>query len=337
MIASSRHSLSAPPLARRLAAVGLGLSLLWGLPASAQDARAPSGPIEITVGSSAGGTPDVMMRRMVQVLTTTKIVTDPMVVVNRTGGSWMVASNWVLQRPGDENTYLAIAQPMLTTPITQGLPNTYEKLTPLSMFIQADLVIVVQPDSKASTLTELVSLAKERPRSVRQAGAQVGSTDYMVTGLLQKAGGIEINYVPFDGGGAAQTAFLGGNVDMLVLTVDEALPLVESGKAKIVAILNDERRSEPELSAIPTAKEQGLDVVWGQAWGIAGAENLDPAVVAWWDDKLSQLVATPEWKAMLADNFLRGEYTASKDAKPELEKIFQDHLALMRDLGLSKQ
>jgi putative tricarboxylic transport membrane protein len=322
---------------RRIAAASLGASLMWASVADAQEARAPSGPIEITVGSSAGGTPDVMMRRMVQVLNTTKIVTDPMVVVNRTGGSWMVASNWVLQRPGDENTYLAIAQPMLTTPITQGLPNTYEKLTPLSMFIQADLVIVVQPDSKANTLTELVTLAKERPRSVRQAGAQVGSTDYMVTGLLQKAGDIQINYVPFDGGGAAQTAFLGGNVDMLVLTVDEALPLVESKKAKIVAILNDERRTEPTLSGIPTAKEQGLDVVWGQAWGIAGTENLDPAIVAWWDDKLSKLVVTPEWKTMLADNFLRGEYTSSKDAKPQLEKIYQDHLTLMKDLGLSKQ
>jgi putative tricarboxylic transport membrane protein len=315
----------------------IGFSVVLSQPSQAQDMRAPSGPVEITVGSSAGGTPDVMMRRMVQVMTSTGIIKDPMVVVNRTGGSWMVASNWVLQRAGDENTYLAIAQPMLTTPITQGLPNTYEKLTPLSMFIQADLVIVAQPDSPAKSLKDLVAIAKERPRSVRQAGAQVGSTDYLVTGLLQKAGEIEINYVPFDGGGAAQTAFLGGNVDMLVLTVDEALPLVESGKAKILAILNETRRTEAALADIPTAKEQGLDVVWGQAWGIAGAENLDPTVVAWWDDKLSKLVQTDEWKKMLADNYLRGEYTSSKEAKPQLEKIYQDHLQLMRDLKLSKQ
>jgi putative tricarboxylic transport membrane protein len=304
----------------------------------AADARAPSGPIEVSVGSSPGGTPDVMMRRMAQVLAETGLVTEPQIVVaNRTGGSWMVASNWVLGKPGDENTYLAIAQPMLTTPIAQGLPNTFEKLTPLSLFVQADLVIVVQPDFPAKDLKELVAIAKKEPRSVRQAGAQVGSTDYMVTGLLQKAGGIEINYVPFDGGGAAQTAFLGGNVDMLVLTIDEALALEVAGKARIVAVLNQERRVDEALKAIPTAREQGYDVVWGQAWGLLGAADLNPAVVAWWDDKLGKMVQTDQWKQMIATNYLRSEYTNSTDTKVLLQKIYQEHLDLLRDLGLSKQ
>ncbi|MEQ1955024.1 tripartite tricarboxylate transporter substrate binding protein [Mesorhizobium sp. CN2-181] len=306
--------------------------------ATAADERAPSGPIEVTVGSSAGGTPDVMMRRMSQVLQQTGLVTEPPIVVaNRTGGSWMVASNWVLGKPGDENTYLAVAQPMLTTPITQGLPNTFEKLTPLSMFVQADLVILVTPDFPAKDLKEFVEIAKKEPRSIKQAGAQVGSTDNMVTGLLEKAGGIQINYIPFDGGGAAQTAFLGGNVDMIVLTIDEALALQKTGKGRILAVLNKERRADEELKDIPTAKEQGLDIVWGQAWGLLGAENLDPAVVAWWDDKLSKMVETKEWKDMIAANYLRSEYTNSADSKALLRHIYEEHLALLKDLGLSKQ
>lgn len=304
----------------------------------AADMRAPSGPIEVTVGSSTGGTPDVMMRRMAQVLQETGLVTDPPIVVaNRTGGSWMVASNWVLGKAGDENTYLAVAQPMLTTPITQGLPNTFEKLTPLSMFVQADLVLLVRPDFPADDLKGLVEIAKKEPRSVKQAGAQVGSTDNLVTALLERAAGIQINYIPFDGGGAAQTAFLGGNVDMITLTIDEALPLQQTGKAKIVALLNKERRVEDALKNIPTATEQGYPVVWGQAWGIMGAENLDPAVVAWWDDKLSKMVETPQWKEMIAANYLRSEYTNSTDAKPLLNSIYQEHLSLLKELGLSKQ
>lgn len=326
---------------RRHLIVGAALaaSALAGVSsAHAVEPRAPSGPIEVSVGSSAGGTPDVMMRRMAQVLAKTGIVKEPpIVVVNRTGGSWMVASNWVLGKPGDENTYLAIAQPMLTTPITQGLPNTFEKLTALSLFVQADLVVVVRPDFEAKTLKEFVEIAKKEPRSVRQAGAQVGSTDYMVTGLLQKAGGIEINYIPFDGGGSAQTAFLGGNVDMMVLTIDEALALQKADKARIIAVLNETRRTDEALKDIPTAREQGFDVVWGQAWGLLGAANLDPAVVAWWDDKLGKMVQTPEWKKMIAENYLRSEYTDSAQTKVLLAKIYQEHLDLLRNLGLSKQ
>lgn len=306
--------------------------------AHAVDARAPSGPIEVTVGSSAGGTPDVMMRRMAQVLAETGLVKEPAIVVaNRTGGSWMVASNWVLGKPGDENTYLAVAQPMLTTPITQGLPNTFEKLTPLSMFVQADLVVVVTPDFPAKDLKELVAIAKKEPRSVKQAGAQLGSTDNMVTGLLEKASGVQINYIPFDGGGAAQTAFLGGNVDMLVLTIDEGLALQRAGKARILAVLNEQRRVDEELKDIPTAREQGYDVVWGQAWGLLGASDLDPAVVAWWDEKLSKMVQTDQWKHMIATNYLRSEYTNSAGSKVLLKKIYEDHLALLRDLKLAKQ
>lgn len=325
---------------RHAASVALGAMGCLALASNtmAADARAPSGPVEVTVGSSAGGTPDVMMRRMAQVLQQTGLVTEPPIVVaNRTGGSWMVASNWVLGKAGDENTYLAIAQPMLTTPITQGLPNTFEKLTPLSMFVQADLVIFVTPDFAAKDLKEFVEIAKKEPRSIKQAGAQVGSTDNMVTGLLEKAGGIQINYIPFDGGGAAQTAFLGGNVDMIVLTIDEALALQNAGKGRILAVLNKERRVDEALKDIPTATEQGLDVVWGQAWGLMGAENLDPAVVAWWDEKLSKMVETKEWKDMIAANYLRSEYTNSADSKALLQKIYQEHLALLKDLGLAKQ
>lgn len=323
-------------LARIVTFLAVGLGALSG--AFADEGRAPSGPIEVSVGSSAGGTPDVMMRRMAQVLTQTGIVKEPPIVVaNRTGGSWMVASNWVLGKPKDENTYLAIAQPMLTTPITQGLPNTFEKLTPLSLFVQADLVIVVRPDFAATSLKELVEIAAKEPRSVRQAGAQVGSTDYLVTGLLEKSGGIKINYIPFDGGGSAQTAFLGGNVDMMALTIDEALALQTAGKARIIALLNEERRIDEALKDIPTAREQGYDVVWGQAWGLLGAADLDPAVVAWWDDKLSKMVKTTEWKQMIASNYLRSVYSNSSESKVLLQEIYQSHLDLLRELGLSKQ
>src|SRR5215218_4026273 len=125
----------------RIGAAGALAALLGStLPAGAAEMRAPKGPIEITSGTSPGGTPDVLMRRAAKILNDEKIITNPLVVQNRTGGSWMVAANWVLNKKGDENTVLTIAQPILTTPITQGQPTVYDRLTPISMFIQGDLM-----------------------------------------------------------------------------------------------------------------------------------------------------------------------------------------------------
>lgn len=306
-------------------------------PAGVMAQGAPTGPIEITTGTSPGGTPDVLMRRAAKILNEQKIITNPLVVQNRTGGSWMVAANFVMGKTGDRNVVLCIAQPILTTPITQGLPTLYDKLTPISMFIQGDLVLVVQASSTVKDMKQLVELAAQRERSVKVAGAQSGSTDHMVAGLVEKAGKIKLNYVPFDGGGAAQAAFLGGNVDLMTLTPSEALPLVKSGKARIVAILATERRTEPELKDIPTAREQGYDVVWGQAWGLAGPPGLDDATVKFWDDAIAKLVANPEWQASLKENFLRSRMIPASEVKPYMQKLHDEHLALLRDLGLAKQ
>ena len=123
----------------------LGGTLTTGW-ASAQG-KAPSGPIEITVGSSPGGTPDVIMRNVVKIMAEEKIVPNPVVVQNRTGGSWANAYNYVLGKKGDENTLLCIAQPVYTTPIMQGTPSVIDQLVPIAGFIQSELVLLVAPGS----------------------------------------------------------------------------------------------------------------------------------------------------------------------------------------------
>jgi putative tricarboxylic transport membrane protein len=307
------------------------------LMASPAFAQAPTGPVEITVGSSAGGTPDVLMRSAAKILNEEKIVENPLVVANRTGGSWTVAANYVLGKAGDKNTLMAIAQPMITTPIVQGLPNTFEKLSPISVFVQGELMLVVAPDSPFNSLADLVKAAKEKERGVRIAGAQTGGTDQMATALLEKAAGIKLNYIPFDGGGAATAAFLGNNVEAIFLSLEEGNGLIESKKAKPLAILSEKRRPEDAFKNIPTAKEQGVDLLWGQFWGIALPPDSDPKLVAWWEEKIGKLVASPSWTSFLAKSY----YTSSlKDSAASLKFLKEQHAIyrdLLREFGLSKQ
>ena len=107
-----------------------------GIAAGAQaQMRAPKGPVEITVGSGPGGTPDVIMRNIVKIMTEQKIVTIPVVVQNRTGGSHSNAYNYVLSKKGDENVLLTLASPVFTTPIPppksmNRLPSTSVTIAP---------------------------------------------------------------------------------------------------------------------------------------------------------------------------------------------------------------
>jgi len=308
----------------------------WQAPPSAE-AQAPKGPIEITVGTGAGGTPDVIMRRVAKILNDEKIVEQPIVIQNRTGGSWMVATNWVLSKKGGYDTLMGIAQPVLTTPIVQGLKNVYDQLVPIAMFVQADLMILGQPDAPHKSLQDFVEAARKNPRGMKFSGSQTGSTDQMVVGLLEKATNVKFNYIPYDSGGAATAAFLGKNVDGVVATLDEALPLIQSNKAKALAVLTEKRRPQPQLKDFPTAKEQKIDVEWSQFWGLAGAPGMDPALVTWWNDRLLKLVATKAWKDAVEANFQRSDFVDHTKAAAYMATQYQRYLQVLRDLGLSKQ
>ena len=330
-------STSLTKLAVRIGATGILSAAFAAVGAGAAEMRAPKGPIEITVGTSPGGTPDVLMRRAAKILNEEKIIENPIAVVNRVGGSWMVATNYVINRPADENLVFVITTPQFTVPLIQGLPSVHDKLTPVAVYIQNDIVLLTQPSSPWKGFKDFVDAAKQRERSVKFAGAQMGSTDSIIAGAIEKATGTKLNYIPFDGGGAAMAAFLGGNADLVALTLDEAMPLVKSGKGKILGLLAENRRTEPELKDIPTATEQGYKALYVQEFGTNGPPNMDPAIVAWWDDKLRKMVQSKAWQDMAREAFLRTEYIGADKVQAKVKDMAEQHRQILNDLGLIKK
>jgi putative tricarboxylic transport membrane protein len=141
--------------------------------------RAPEGAIEFTVGAGAGGSPDVIMRTIAQIMTEEGIVENPIVVQNRSGAGHSNAYNHVLSLPGDENTLLTMASPVFTTPIVQGTPSVVDQVTPIAGFIQSELVLLTTPDSPFNSLADMVAAAKAEPGRVRVAGGASGGNDHI--------------------------------------------------------------------------------------------------------------------------------------------------------------
>ncbi|HEX2256981.1 MAG TPA: tripartite tricarboxylate transporter substrate binding protein [Afifellaceae bacterium] len=299
--------------------------------------RAPTGPVEITTGSGPGGTPDVIMRTVAKIMAEENIVDFPVVVQNRTGGSHSNAYNYVLGKPGDESILLTLASPVFATPIMQGTPSVVQQVVPIAGFIQSELVFLVQPDSPYQTLNDFMEAAKQEPGKLRIAGAASGGTDHLATAQLEKAGGIKLTYVPYESGSAALATFLGRNVEGHFATLEEGLPIIESNRARPLAILSANRRPEPGYKDVPTARELGYDVVFGQFWGIAGPPGLDPEVAVWWEDKFRKVVASETWQNGLKEKFQRSDFYGLEEAGEYFLKEEATFRALMTDVGLVKQ
>jgi putative tricarboxylic transport membrane protein len=313
------------------------LALALASDPSLAQGKAPKGPVEATVGSGAGGSPDVIIRNVLKIMSDEKLITVPVAVQNRPGGSGAVAYNHVLGKAGDENLLFVLNQPMFTTPIMQGTPSVIDQLVPIATFIQSELVFLVPPNSPYKTMKDFVEAAKAAPGRVRISGAQAGGTDNIATALIEKAGGVKLTYVPFDSGSAALAAFLGGNVEGTFATLEEGLPVFQGGKARPLAILSEKRRSEAAYKDVPTIKEQGYDVVFGQEWGVALPPKTDPEIAKWWEDKFRKVVETKAWKDGLAAKFQRTDFIGLDRIKAHNTKTQDLYRTIMTDLGLAKK
>lgn len=319
--------------------LNLGAALVMGLTlatAQAQEMRAPEGPIEFTVGAGAGGSPDVIMRTVAQIMNEEGIVTNPIVVQNRSGAGHSNAYNHVLGIPGDENTLLTLASPVFTTPIVQGTPSVIDQITPIAGFIQSELMLLTTPGSDWTGVQDMIAFARENPGRVRVAGGASGGNDHVATGLIERAAGITLTYIPHESGGAARATFLGGNVELHFGTLSEAMEQIAAGTAKALGTLSAERRTEAGIADVPTLAEQGLDVVYTQFWGVGGPANLDPAVAAWWADKFRQVTETQRWKDGLAANLQLGNFYALDEAGTYFAAEQETFRTVLTQIGLAK-
>ncbi|MCA3265701.1 MAG: tripartite tricarboxylate transporter substrate binding protein [Azospirillum sp.] len=298
--------------------------------------RAPRGPVEITVGAGAGGTPDVIMRSIAKIMADEKIVDVPIVVQNRTGAGHANAFNFVLGKRGDENTLLTLASPVFTTPIVQGTPSVIDRITPIAGFIQSELVLLVPPNSTFKSLKEFVDGAKARPSRVRIAGGASGGNDHLAMALIEQAAGIKMTYIPHESGSAALATFLGGNVEGYFATLSEGLPHMQAGKARAIAILSEKRRTDEGYKNVPTAREEGVDVVYTQFWGVGGPPGMDPAVAAWWADKFRKATETKAWKDSLSEKLQLGSFYALAEADAYFKREQDTFRRLLTSVGLAK-
>ena len=277
------------PLMRIIAAVATLLAA--AAPAPAQDW--PTRPVTIIVPFAAGGAFDVMARVFSPHLT--PILGQQVVVENIGAAAGTVGTNRVAKAAPDG--YTALFGSVGTHAYN---PSLYRKLSynavtdfaPVALVAEQPMVLLTRKDFPADTLPEFIAYVKANAAKLQYGSAGVGSTTHLGCALLNSAAGIEITHVPYRGGGPVMADLIAGQVHYMCSNSAGALPQIEGGAVKGIALLARERSSL--IPTLATAHEQGLKDFEAITWtGFFLPKGTPPQIV----DKLHaatvQMMDTP--------------------------------------------
>ena len=240
----------------------------------------PTKPIRFVVGFTAGGASDITSRIIGQKLT--EHLGQPVIIDNRAGASGTIAGGIVAKAPADGYTLLSGA-----TSILAINPAIYAKLdydplrdfVPVSQTVSMPQLLVVHPSVKATTLKELIALAKAKPGELNYSSSGTGSSSHLAMELLKYMTGINVVHVPFKGSGQAMPNLLAGQVQLVFDPMPSSLPHLKSGRLRAIAISTATR--SPAVPELPTVAESGVPGYESSLWyGVLLPAHTAPATVA---------------------------------------------------------
>jgi putative tricarboxylic transport membrane protein len=256
---------------------------------------------ECIAPAKPGGGFDLTCKLIQVSLQETGVLEKPMRVTYMPGGVGAVAYNAIVaQRPAEAGTVVAFSGGSLLN-LSQGKFGRYgvDDVRWLASVGTDYGMIAVRADSPWTDLKSLLAAMEKDPNSVViGAGASIGSQDWMKTALLAQKANVDphkMRYVAFEGGGEPVTALMGNHVQAVSGDLSEMVPYLNGDKLRVLAVFSNERLPG-ELAKIPTAKEQGFDLVWPIIRGFYVGPKVSDAEYQWWVDTFNTLQKTEDFK-----------------------------------------
>lgn len=277
-------------LSRRVALAAL-LSATFALPAAAQ---APL-ELKITAPAGAGGGWDGAARSLQQVMTATGVAKSVQVVNVPGAGGTVGLAQFVNTAKGDGNQLMVMGITMVGAVLTNKSPVTLDGVTPIARLTADQLVVVVPANSPHKSIKDLAAALKADTSKVVWAGGSAGGADHILAGLVAKAAGgdaTKLNYVPFSGGGEALAEMLGGRVTAGISGYNEFESMIKAGKLRALAISGGSRMAG---IAVPTLKEEGMNVELLNWRGIVAGPGISAAQKAALSATVAKAVKSEEW------------------------------------------
>jgi len=239
---------------QRILAVAV-LALL-SIGAGAQQFPVKGKPINLVVTFAAGGAMDLTARSMAAVMSESF---GQVIVENRTGGGGLIGTDYVARAAPDGYTLLMFADVNVIAPAVYPKLNhdPIKDFAPITNAILGTHLIVAHPSLKANSLKELIELAKREPGKLTFGSPGTATPQHLAGELFkQQAGGLDIQHVPYRGGGQLITDLVGGQIPLGLIGLPPTLPHIKAGRLKVFAVTA--RKRSPSLPDVPTVEEAGL-------------------------------------------------------------------------------
>jgi putative tricarboxylic transport membrane protein len=228
---------------------------------------------------------------------------------------------------------------MITGPLMIAGQMPYTDMTPLAHLFNEYVGFAVRPDSTIKSGRELVERLRKDPGAVSiGVTTALAGSNHLATVLALKAAGVDVKklrVVVLSGAGESIAGVMGGHFDAIALSAAGLISNLQSGKLRGVAV-SGPRRLSGAFAEVPTWKEQNVDSVYANWRGVVGPKGMSAAQIAYWDDVLSRLTQTPEWRQDLARQLQDPAYLNSQDTKRYLDAQHQELRAVLVELGLAK-
>lgn len=280
-------------------------TVIIGVPASAQ--TYPTKPIHIVVPLPPGGSNDVLARIVAQKMS--ESFGQPVIVENKPGAAGNIATDFIAKAEGDGYS-IAVApnQTVAVNPVLYPrLPfDVSRDLTGITLLGRVPMVLVVSPGKVAATsVAELIALAKANPEKLSYASAGSGSPQHMAAEVFKSMTGTHITQIPYKGSAPALVDLLGGNVDMMFCPINSAMPHIRSGKLRALGTSGAKRVEL--LPKVPTIAET-LPNFESDIWiGMVAPAKTPPAIINKLNAELRRSLALPDVKSKLAEQGIYAE------------------------------
>jgi tripartite-type tricarboxylate transporter receptor subunit TctC len=279
--------------------------------ATAQAQTYPAKPITIIVPASPGGVTDMLGRILAQHFTADWGAT--VIVENKPGANNQIAAEYVAHQQGDGYTLLIgpevtfIANPTLYGHLSYSLSD----FTPITGLVTISHALILNPSVPANTVKELITLGKEKPGSLNYGTYGVGSTGHLNMELFKTMTGVDFVPVHYKGATPALQDVVGGQIQMMLISVGSAVPQWKSGGVKFIADGAPKRMKL--LPDMPTIAETVPGYVAASWFGLFGGAKMPPEVVAKIGAEVKKIFADPE----VQKSFLDAQYFESIAGSPE--------------------
>ena len=322
-----------------VATVAISAAALLAAPAHA--AWEPTKPVEFVVPAGTGGGADQMARFIQGVVIKHKLMTQPMIIVNKAGGAGAEGFLDIKGAKGDPHKIVITLSNLFTTPMATGVPFNWKDMTPVSMLALDQFVLWVNAETPYKNAKEYVAAVKAAgPSKMKMGGTGSKQEDQIITVGLEKATGTKFIYVPFKGGGEVAVQLVGKHIDSSVNNPIEAVAQWRAGKLRALCVFDDTRMNYKakvtdtmSWNDIPTCQESGIPMDYQMLRGIFMPAGVTADQRAYYVELMKKIRATPDWIEFMEKGAFNQTSMSGADYEKWVAAAEATHLGLMKEAG----